>query len=44
MRVLLIEDESHLREQITRQLHDQNLTVDAVADGEEGLFMGAEYA
>lgn len=44
MRVLLIEDEIHLREQITRQLSDQNLTVDAVADGEEGLFMGSEYA
>jgi two-component system response regulator PhoP len=44
MRVLLIEDEIHLREQITRQLNDQNLTVDAVADGEEGLFMGSEYA
>ncbi|MCX4191164.1 response regulator transcription factor [Methylophaga sp. OBS1] len=43
MRVLLIEDEIHLREQITRQLNDQNLTVDAVADGEEGLFMGTEY-
>ncbi len=44
MRVLLIEDEIHLREQITRQLNDQNLTVDSVADGEEGLFMGSEYA
>ena len=44
MRVLLIEDEIHLREQITRQLNEQNLTVDAVADGEEGLFMGTEYA
>ncbi len=44
MRVLLIEDEIHLREQITRQLNDQKLTVDAVADGEEGLFMGSEYA
>lgn len=43
MRVLLIEDEIHLREQITRQLNDQHLTVDAVADGEEGLFMGTEY-
>lgn len=43
MRVLLVEDEKHLREQITQQLKQQNLTVDAVADGEEGLFMGAEY-
>jgi two-component system response regulator PhoP len=43
MRVLVIEDEVHLREQISRQLKEQNLTVDAVADGEEGLFMGSEY-
>lgn len=43
MRVLLIEDEVHLRDQITRQLKEHNLTVDAVADGEEGLFMGTEY-
>ncbi len=43
MRVLLVEDENHLREQITQQLKQQNLTVDAVADGDEGLFMGTEY-
>lgn len=43
MRVLLIEDEIHLREQISRQLKEHNLTVDAVADGEEGLYMGSEY-
>ncbi|MDX1573346.1 MAG: response regulator transcription factor [Methylophaga sp.] len=43
MRILLIEDETVLREQITQQLRAQNLTVDAVADGEEGLFMGIEY-
>ena len=43
MRILLIEDETVLREQTTQQLRAQNLTVDAVADGEEGLFMGIEY-
>lgn len=43
MRVLLIEDEVHLREQITRQLKEHHFTVDPVADGEEGLFMGTEY-
>lgn len=43
MRILLIEDETALREQTARQLRAQNLTVDAVADGEEGLFMGSEY-
>jgi two-component system response regulator PhoP len=44
MRILLIEDEVHLREQITQQLQKQNLTVDAVADGEEGLYLGLEYS
>ena len=43
MRILLIEDEVHLREQITLQLQQQNLTVDAAADGEEGLYQGLEY-
>lgn len=43
MRILLIEDEAALREQTAQQLRAQNLTVDAVADGEEGLFMGSEY-
>lgn len=43
MRILLIEDEISLREQTAQQLRAQNLTVDAVADGEEGLFMGSEY-
>ncbi len=43
MRILLIEDENHLREQITQQLQQQNLTIDAAADGEEGLFLGTEY-
>ena len=43
MRILLIEDEIHLREQVTQQLQKQNLTVDAVADGEEGLYLGLEY-
>ncbi|WP_438971588.1 response regulator transcription factor [Methylophaga sp.] len=44
MRVLVIEDEAHLREQIAHQLKQQKWTVDAVSDGEEGLFMGSEYA
>lgn len=43
MRILLIEDEVSLREQTAQQLRAQNLTVDAVADGQEGLFMGSEY-
>lgn len=44
MRILLIEDEVHLREQITQQLQQQNLTVDAAQDGEEGLYFGMEYS
>ncbi len=44
MRILIIEDEIHLRQQISQQLHKQNLTVDAAADGEEGLYFGLEYA
>ena len=43
MRILLIEDEVHLREQLTQQLRKQNLTVDAVVDGKEGLYFGLEY-
>lgn len=43
MRILVIEDEVHLREQISQQLNKHQLTVDAVADGEEGLYMGSEY-
>ncbi|NQY51441.1 MAG: response regulator transcription factor [Piscirickettsiaceae bacterium] len=43
MRILLIEDEVDLREQVTKQLQKKNLTVDAVADGAEGLYRGLEY-
>lgn len=44
MRILVVEDEVHLREQISQQLHQHNLTVDAASDGEEGLYYGLEYA
>lgn len=44
MRILVIEDESHLREQIAQRLRKSNMTVDAVGDGEEGVYMGCEYA
>lgn len=43
MRVLLIEDEPHLREQIGQHLRNQQLTVDMSGDGEEGLFLSSEY-
>tara|TARA_R110002111_G_scaffold13929_8_gene38596 strand:+ start:1099 stop:1767 length:669 start_codon:yes stop_codon:yes gene_type:complete len=43
MRILLIEDESQLREQTKQELQKQNLTVDAASDGKEGLYLGLEY-
>ncbi len=43
MRILLVEDEPRLREQLTRQLEKRGYSVDAVASGEEGLFLGREY-
>lgn len=43
MRILLVEDEKKIREQITQQLQQQNLTVDPASDGSEGLFLGSEY-
>ena len=43
MRVLLVEDEAPLREQLIDRLRDYGWLVDAAADGEEGLFLGREY-
>ena len=43
MRVLLIEDEQQIRQQLCLQLQKQNLTVDMAADGQEGLFLAMEY-
>ncbi|MFW5426567.1 MAG: response regulator transcription factor [Methylophagaceae bacterium] len=43
MRILLIEDERQIREQVTQQLQSQNLTVDPASDGDEGLFLGLEH-
>lgn len=42
MRILLVEDESHLREQLTQQLEKKSYSVDACASGEEGLFIATE--
>jgi two-component system response regulator PhoP len=44
MRLLLVEDEQALRESLASQLTKQGFTVDAAADGEEGLYGGREYA
>jgi len=43
MRILLVEDEPRLREQLADQLAARGYSVDAVATGEEGLFLGREY-
>ena len=43
MRILLVEDEQQLREQLTRSLSDAGYAVDTAADGEEAIFMGREY-
>jgi two-component system response regulator PhoP len=44
MRVLVVEDETTLRESLVAQLKDAGFNVDAAADGEEGLYGGREYA
>ena len=44
MRVLLVEDEADLRDPLTERLQQEGYTVDAAADGRDGLFLGLEYA
>ena len=43
MRILVIEDERNLREQLVTRLKQQGYAVDAASDGEDGLFMATEY-
>lgn len=43
MRILLVEDELQLQEQIRAQLVEANYSVDTANDGETGLFQGQEY-
>jgi len=43
MRILVIEDEAQLRNQIREQLQSAGYAVDAAEDGREGFFMGQEY-
>jgi two-component system response regulator PhoP len=43
MRVLVIEDELRLREQLAARLQLEGYVVDAARDGEEGLYFGREY-
>lgn len=43
MRVLIVEDEATLREQLETELKGQGYVVDAASDGEEGLYYGREF-
>ncbi|MEZ5557212.1 MAG: response regulator transcription factor [Pseudomonadales bacterium] len=43
MRILIVEDEQRLREQLRDKLKAGGYVVDAAADGEEGLYYGTEY-
>lgn len=43
MRLLILEDEPHLREQLQQYLQKQGYAVDVAEDGRSGLFMGREY-
>ena len=43
MRILIVEDEDQLREQLAVRLRQEGFAVDLAADGREGLFIGCEY-
>lgn len=43
MRVLVVEDEPVLREQLVNRLEQGGWAVDAASDGDEGLYLGREY-
>ena len=43
MRILVVEDEQILREQLAEKLKSEGYVVDAAQDGEEGLYFGQEY-
>ena len=43
MRILVVEDEGPLREQLQSHLTAKGYSVDVAADGEEGLYFGREY-
>ncbi len=43
MRILLIEDEIELQQQIAKRLQEDNFIVDVTGNGREGLFFAAEY-
>lgn len=43
MRILIVEDEPSLRQQLLSRLEAAGHVVDAAPDGEEGLYLGREY-
>jgi two-component system response regulator PhoP len=43
MRILIVEDEAILREQLQSQLRHAGFAVDAAADGKDGLHLGENY-
>jgi len=43
MRILIVEDELSLQQQLADELRAQNYVVDVASDGEEGLYYGKEY-
>ena len=43
MRILVIEDEPQLREQVQRQLQADGYAVDVSGDGKDGLYLASEY-
>jgi two-component system response regulator PhoP len=43
MRILVVEDETAIRDGLKARLVEAGFTVDAAQDGEEGLFAGLEY-
>lgn len=43
MRILIVEDELSLQQQLADELREQDYVVDVASDGEEGLYYGTEY-
>lgn len=43
MRLLVVEDETELRQQLFERLSGEGYAVDVAADGEEGLYLGLEF-
>ncbi len=44
MRILVVEDEPQLRDQLKQALSKSGYSVDGAEDGQEGLFLGTEYS